>query len=47
MSDDFEDFGLSTGSDFSDDPLDEVESTSPEFPSPSLVTDAMIPEVCS
>lgn len=45
MSDHFVDFGVSTSADFSIQSLKEIEATSPQFPPPALVPNAMGPEL--
>lgn len=45
VSDDSGDLGLTAGSDLTPETLDQVETTGPELPSPSQVTDAVGPEL--
>ena len=45
MTDDPNNFRLSSRSDFSVDPFNKVESASPELPSPTLISKAVIPEI--
>jgi hypothetical protein len=45
MTNDPDNLGLSSGSDFTINSLDKVKTTSPKLPSPSLVTNTMFPEV--
>lgn len=45
MSDNLGNLGLSGGTDFSVDALQEVENTDPEIEAPSLVSDAVLPKV--
>jgi hypothetical protein len=45
MTNDSNNLGFSSGSDLTIDSLEEIETTSPELPSPSLVSNAMLPEV--
>lgn len=47
MTDNASDLGLTTGSYFTVETLEKVQSTTPEFPSPSLVSKAVVPEVVS
>lgn len=45
MADDFLYFGGAPGADLAIDALDEVETAGPKFPAPTLVANAVIPEV--
>jgi hypothetical protein len=45
MTNDTDNLGFSAGPDLTIDSLDKVETTSPKLPSPSLISNAMPPEV--
>lgn len=47
MSNNSGDLGLASGLDFTVESLDEVHSTGPKLPSPSQVTNTMLPELVS
>jgi hypothetical protein len=45
MTDDLDDFGFSSTSDLTPNSFTEIEPPSPEFPSPSLISNAVVPEI--